>query len=153
MDTPLAVRAAQALKAALALVPLALPLALPLATAMPALAVARGPYTLEVLVDGRPLAELYGKARRYVEASPGREYSLRLTNNSGRRVAIAASVDALNSIDASTTTAQSGAQWILGPYESIVLDGWQTSSAPAPRVYFTTEKSSDRAWLRKTDNP
>src|SRR5258708_29867283 len=86
MDTPLAVRAAQALKAALALVPLALPLALPLATAMPALAVARGPYTLEVLVDGRPLAELYGKARRYVEASPGREYSLRLTNNSGRRV-------------------------------------------------------------------
>src|SRR5258708_16172673 len=152
MDTPLAVRAAQALRAALALVPLALPLALPLATAMPALAVAGGPYTLEVLGDGRQVAELYGKARRYVEASPGREYSLRLTNNSGRRVAIAVSVDGLNSIDAKTTTAQAGSKWILGPYESIVLDGWQTSSALARRFYFTTEKGSYGAWLGKTDN-
>ena len=148
MDSPLAVRTARLLKAALALVPLALPLA----GARPAQAVAHGPYTLEVLVDGRPLAELYGKGRRYVEASAGREYSLRLTNNSGRRVAIAVSVDGLNSIDAKTTTAQEGSKWILGPYESIVLDGWQTSSALARRFYFTTEKNSYGAWLGKTAN-
>jgi hypothetical protein len=148
MDAPLAVRTARVLKAALALVPLALPLA----TAEPALAVTQGPYTLEVLVDGRPLAELYGNRRNYVEASPGREYSLRLTNNTARRVAIALSVDGLNSIDAKTTTAQAGSKWILGPYESIVLDGWQTSSALARRFYFTTEKGSYGAWLGKTDN-
>ncbi|HVT61665.1 MAG TPA: hypothetical protein VHR45_25110 [Thermoanaerobaculia bacterium] len=148
MDAPLAVRTARLLKAALALVPLALPLA----SAVPALAVAQGPYTLEVLVDGRPLGELYGNGRNYVEAFPGREYSLRLTNNTGRRVAIAVSVDGLNSIDAKTTTAQAGSKWILGPYESIVLDGWQTSSALARRFYFTTEKGSYGAWLGKTDN-
>jgi hypothetical protein len=148
MDTPLAARTARLLKAALALVPLALPLA----SAAPALAVAQGPYTLEVLVDGRPLAELYGNGRHYVEAFAGREYSLRLTNNTGRRVAIAVSVDGLNSIDARTTTAQAGSKWILGPYESIVLDGWQTSSALARRFYFTTEKGSYGAWLGKTDN-
>jgi hypothetical protein len=148
MDAPLAVRIAHVVKAALALVPLALPLA----GAVPALAVAQGPYTLEVLVDGRPLAELYGHGRKYVEASPGREYSLRLTNNSGRRVAIAVSVDGLNAIDAKTTTAQAGSKWILGPYESIVLDGWQTSSALARRFYFTTEKGSYGAWLGKTEN-
>lgn len=148
MDAPLAIRIARALRAALALVPLALPLA----SAAPAQAVAPGPYTLEVLVDGRPLAELYGHGRRYVEAFPGREYSLRLTNNTGRRVGIAVSVDGLNSIDAKTTTAQAGSKWILGPYESIVLDGWQTSSALARRFYFTTEKSSYGAWLGKTAN-
>jgi hypothetical protein len=148
MDAPLAVRTARVLKAALALVPLALPLV----SAVPALAVAQGPYTLEVLVDGRPLAELYGNGRHYVEAFPGREYSLRLTNNTGRRVAIAVSVDGLNSIDAKTTTAQAGSKWILGPYESIILDGWQTSSALARRFYFTTEKVSYGAWLGKTDN-
>ena len=148
MDAPLAVRTARLLKAALTLVPLALPLA----GAVPALAVAQGPYTLEVLVDGRPLAELSGNGRSYVEAFPGREYSLRLTNNAGRRVAIAVSVDGLNSIDAKTTTAQAGSKWILGPYESIVLDGWQTSSALARRFYFTTEKGSYGAWLGKTDN-
>ena len=124
MDAPLAARAARFLQAALALVPLALPLA----SAVPALAVTQGPYTLEVLADGRPLAELYGNGRNYVEAFPGREYSLRLANNTGRRVAIAVSVDGLNSIDAKTTTAQAGSKWILGPYESIVLDGWQTST-------------------------
>jgi hypothetical protein len=148
MDAPLAIRIARALRAALALVPLALPLV----GAAPALAVAQGPYTLEVLVDGRPLAELYGRGRHYVEASPGREYSLRLTNNTGRRVGIAVSVDGLNSIDARTTTAQAGSKWILGPYESIVLDGWQTSSALARQFFFTTEKGSYGAWLGKTAN-
>jgi len=148
MDAPFTRRIARVLRAALALVPLALPLA----GAAPAQAVAPGPYTLEVLVDGRPLAELYGHGRRYVEASPGREYSLRLTNHTGRRVGIAVSVDGLNSIDARTTTAQAGSKWILGPYESIVLDGWQTSSALARHFYFTTEKSSYGAWLGKTAN-
>jgi hypothetical protein len=148
MDAPLADRAARLFKAALTLAMLALPLA----GAVPALAVTQGPYTLEVLVDGRPLAELYGNDRHYVEAFPGREYSLRLTNNAGRRVAIALSVDGLNSIDAKTTTAQAATKWILGPYESIVLDGWQTSSELARRFYFTTEKSSYGAWLGKTDN-
>ncbi|HEV3073180.1 MAG TPA: hypothetical protein VHB47_02080, partial [Thermoanaerobaculia bacterium] len=62
------------------------------------------------------------------------------------------SVDGLNSIDAKTTTAQAGSKWILGPYESIVLDGWQTSSALARHFYFTTEKSSYGAWLGKTAN-
>ncbi|HXO40089.1 MAG TPA: hypothetical protein VN999_01475, partial [Thermoanaerobaculia bacterium] len=148
MNAPLAIRIARVFRAAVVLVPLALPLA----SAVPAQAVAPGPYTLEVLVDGRPLAELYGHGRHYVEASPGREYSLRLTNNTGRRVGIAVSVDGLNSIDAKTTTAQAGSKWILGPYESIVLDGWQTSSALARRFYFTTEKSSYGAWLGKTAN-
>ncbi len=148
MDAPAAIRIARVFRAALALVPLALPLA----SAGPAQAAAQGPYTLEVLVDGRPLAELHGHGRRYVEASAGREYSLRLTNNTGRRVGIAVSVDGLNSIDAKTTTAQAGSKWILGPYESIVLDGWQTSSALARRFYFTTEQSSYGAWLGKTAN-
>jgi hypothetical protein len=148
MDAPLAIRIARVFRAALALVPLALPLV----SAVPAQAMAPGPYTLEVLVDGRPLAELYGHGRHYVEAFPGREYSLRLTNNTGRRVGIAVSVDGLNSIDAKTTTPQAGSKWILGPYESIVLDGWQTSSALARHFYFTTEKSSYGAWLGKTAN-
>jgi hypothetical protein len=148
MVAPVAIRIARVFTAALALVPLVLPLV----GAAPAQAVAQGPYTLEVLVDGRPLAELYGHGRRYVEAFPDREYSLRLTNNTGRRVGIAVSVDGLNSIDARTTTAKAGSKWILGPYESIVLDGWQTSSALARRFYFTTEKSSYGAWLGKTAN-
>ena len=55
-------------------------------------------YSMEILVDGRPLRELPAGARTYVEALEGREYSVRLSNRTGRRVAVALSVDGLNSI-------------------------------------------------------
>jgi hypothetical protein len=146
MNASLAVRATRRL-AAVALLPAALALA-----PIPARALTHGPYTLEVLVDGRPLDELYGRGRTYLEAIAGHEYSLRLTNNTGRRVAMAVSVDGLNTIDARTTTAQAGAKWILAPYESIVLDGWQTSSMLARHFYFTSEQGSYGAWLGRTLN-
>jgi hypothetical protein len=120
--------------------------------ALPASATTQGSYSLEVLVDGRPLTELAGRGRAYVEAIAGREYSLRVSNHSGRRVAVAVAVDGLNSIDAKTTSAGEGAKWIVGPYETITLDGWQTSSNLARRFYFTTETASYGAWLGQTQN-
>ena len=118
----------------------------------PARAVRQGPFTLEVLVDGRPLPELAGRGRIYVEALAGREYALRLRNPTGRRVAVALSVDGLNTIDARSSTAREGSKWILGPYETLTLDGWQTSSSAARRFFFTSESASYGAWLGKTEN-
>jgi len=123
-----------------------------LALQAPAAAIDRGPYTMEILINGRPLAEYEARGRTYVEALAGREYSVRLTNHTGQRVAIALSVDGLNSIDAQTSSARDAAKWILGPYETLTLDGWQTSSAAARRFYFTTEPDSYGAWLGETDN-
>jgi hypothetical protein len=110
------------------------------------------PYTMEVLVDGVPLPEYFARDTTYVEALEGREYSIRLRNRTSGRVAIALSVDGLNSIDAKTTSAGSAAKWILGPYETITLDGWQTSNSTARRFFFTTETDSYGAWLGKTSN-
>ncbi|MEO8505977.1 MAG: hypothetical protein ABI609_18925 [Acidobacteriota bacterium] len=121
-------------------------------SAVPVRAVEQGPYSMEVLVKGRPLAELVGRGRTYIQAIPEREYSLRLTNNTAERVAIAVSVDGLNSIDAKTSGAYEGAKWILGPWESITLDGWQTSGSIARRFFFTSEENSYGTWLGKTSN-
>src|SRR5262245_29763614 len=77
-------------------------------------------YTMEILVDGRPLTTLAGT---YVEATKDREYSIRLTNRTGRRVAAALSVDGLNVIDAKRTSAREARKWILDPWQSITLDG------------------------------
>ncbi len=110
------------------------------------------PYSMEVLVDGVPLPEYVARSNRYIEAREGCEYSIRLTNRTAGRIAIALSVDGLNSIDAKTTTARDASKWILGPYETITLDGWQTSSSTARRFYFTTEQDSYGAWLGKTRN-
>jgi hypothetical protein len=115
-------------------------------------AVQREDYTMEILVGGTPLQEYAARGTSYIEALKGREYSIRLCNRTGERVAIALSVDGLNSIDARTTSAVEGAKWILEPYGSITLDGWQTSAATARRFVFTTEDRSYGAWLGKTKN-
>ena len=106
-------------------------------------------YTIEILVDGRPLPTLAG---RYVEATKGREYAIRLTNRTGRRVAAALSVDGLNVIDAKRTSAREARKWILAPWQTITLEGWQVSTATARKFYFTTEAKSYGAWLGRTED-
>jgi len=117
-----------------------------------ALALDRDGYSMEILVGGAPLSEFEARGTSYVEALKNRDYSVRLRNRTGERVAIALSVDGLNSIDARTTSAVDARKWILGPYETITLDGWQTSSTTARRFLFTTEERSYGAWLGRTQN-
>ena len=120
------------------------------AATVPLAAIERGPYSLEILVDGVPLDEYAARGRTYIEATEGREYSIRVTNHTARRVAVALSVDGLNTIDAKTSTAGEASRWILSPFQTITLDGWQTSSSTARRFFFTTEDESYGAWLGRT---
>ena len=108
-----------------------LPALLLMALTAPAQATERSPFSLEVLVDGRPLHEYAAQGKTFIEAVEDCEYSIRLSNRTGRRVAVALSVDGLNTIDAKTTTMQKASKWILGPHQTITLDGWQTSSNTA----------------------
>ncbi len=107
---------------------------------------------LEILVDGVPVHKYYHQGTTYVEALKGREYSIRITNPVGARVAVALSVDGLNTIDARHTEARLARKWVLGPHESIVISGWQTSAEHARRFFFTTEERSYGAWLGQTEN-
>ena len=126
--------------------------ALALGAALPAAAIDGGPLSVEVLVDGAPLTEYAARGTTYVEATAGREYSIRLRNHTGGRIAVALSVDGLNTIDARTTSARDAAKWILDPYQTVTLDGWQTGASSARRFFFTTEERSYGAWLGKTKN-
>jgi len=131
---------------------LSLLLAAVMSPAGSALALERGGYSMEILVGGTPLHEYAARGSNYVEALKNREYSVRLRNGSAERVAIAVSVDGLNSIDAGTTSALEARKWVLGPYETITLDGWQTTSTTARRFFFTTEERSYGEWLGRTKN-
>ena len=123
-----------------------------LAGSTPAAAVEGGSYSLEILVDGRPLAEYAARGKTYIEALEGRDYSLRLRNHTSSRIAVALSVDGLNTIDAKTTSAKGASKWILGPHETVTLEGWQTGPSTARRFFFTTEDRSYGSWLGKTSN-
>jgi hypothetical protein len=68
------------------------------------------------------------------------------------RVAVALSVDGLNTIDARHTAPTDARKWVLGPYETVTIGGWQTSRSEARRFYFTTEEHSYATRLGQPDN-
>ena len=107
---------------------------------------------VEILVDGAPVKRYAHGGRWYIEALKGREYAIQLRNPYGVRVAVALSVDGLNTIDARSTTAANARKWVLDPYETVVIRGWQTSRNEARRFEFTTEAKSYGEALGKTEN-
>lgn len=109
-------------------------------------------FKVEVWVGGRPLEEYAARGRRYVEALEGAEYELRIRNPLGERVAVALAVDGLNTIDARRTTAMNASKWVINPYQTIIIKGWQMSSSRARHFYFTTERDSYGAKIGKTAN-
>jgi len=109
-------------------------------------------FSVDVLVNGRSLSKYDANGRSYVEAVAGAEYEVRLSNPLPFRVAVALSVDGLNTIDARRTTAWNASKWVIEPYNSITIGGWQMSSARARRFYFTTERDSYGAKLGQTAN-
>lgn len=113
---------------------------------------AEGALEVRVIVNGRPLQEYFARGRRYVEALEGAEYEISMRNTLPVRVAVALSVDGLNSIDAKHTTAWNSSKWVIAPYQTIRIGGWQMSSERARRFYFTTERDSYAAKLGQTAN-
>jgi hypothetical protein len=109
-------------------------------------------FDVQVLVGGRPLDAYDARGRTYVQAIEGSEYELRVRNPFPYRVAIALSVDGLNSIDARHTSAWNASKWVIGPYQTIEVSGWQVSSQRARHFYFTTERDSYGAKLGQTAN-
>ena len=118
----------------------------------PTLAIESGAFSMDVLVDGRPLVEYAARGTTYVEALKGHEFAIRLRNRTGGRIGVALSVDGLSSIDARASSSRDARKWILGPYETVTIAGWQTGSVTARRFFFTTEERSYGAWLGKTGN-
>jgi hypothetical protein len=108
--------------------------------------------TVEVIVDGHVLPVHVWRGARYIEALKGREYAIRLHNPLDRRVAVALSIDGLNTIDARRTSAAQARKWVLGPNETVTISGWQSSRRHARRFFFTSEEDSYAQALGHTRN-
>ncbi len=107
---------------------------------------------VEILVNGAPQRRYAHDGRWYVEAVKGREYAIRLRNPFPVRAAVALSVDGLNTIDARHTPVATARKWVLDPYQTITISGWQTSRTEARRFEFTTEANSYGQALGRTAN-
>lgn len=121
-------------------------------SAQAGLASRNGSFDLSVLVDGASLAEYPHGDRTYIEAVRGRNFTLRVSNPTSERVAVAISVDGRNVIDAKRTTAQGATKWVLYPGQTMEVPGWQISGETARRFFFTDVASSYAKWLGDTAN-
>ncbi len=109
-------------------------------------------FRAEVVVCGSAASEHQHRGATYVEAVDGCEYAIRLINDTPDRVAVVLSVDGLNTIDASRTAASQAPRWVLGPYESATIPGWQTGGATSRRFFFTEADESYAQWLGSTSD-
>ncbi len=80
----------------------------------------------------------YATFRAYVEAVKGERYSIRVTNNTGRRVGVVIAVDGRNIIDGKKSYLRNSERmYILDPYVSRTYEGWRTDHDKVNRFYFT----------------
>ena len=114
--------------------------------------VAQNIFSVQVIVSGSAATEYAAGGRRYIEALENAEYELRIHNPTASRVAVALAVDGLNTIDARHTSAWDAHKWVVEPYGTITVRGWQMSSENARRFYFTTERDSYAAKLGQAVN-
>jgi len=126
-------------------------LALALGTT-PLSAALREGFGLAVIVDGCEAPEFLHDGKLYVEALRGRNFTLRLSNPTGERVAVALSVDGRNVVDAKRTTASGAAKWILAPGQIVEIPGWQVSGETSRKFFFTETARSYAKWLGDTRN-
>lgn len=110
------------------------------------------PLQMDVLVNGTPRPQYSHNGRLYLEALRNEDFTIRLRNNSPTRIAVALSVDGLNTIDAKRTTAAKASKWVVDPWETVEIAGWQVSNRTARSFYFTTEQNSYGAALGQTRN-
>ncbi|HTR02779.1 MAG TPA: hypothetical protein VMN82_06245 [Thermoanaerobaculia bacterium] len=110
------------------------------------------PFEMTVLVDGAGVPEYVSRGRTYIEAFKGKEFSIRLTNPTSGRVAVALSVDGRNVVDALHTSERAASKWVLNPGQTVVIPGWQISGETARKFFFTETRSSYARWLGDTAN-
>jgi len=95
----------------------------------------------EIRKNGKPWLQVY----------PGAEYSIVIYNPLPVRVAVAVTIDGLNTIDGNRTTPDKAQKWLIDANASITVRGWQTDQGSLRRFVFTDENNSYAEWKGKRD--
>ena len=90
--------------------------------------------------------------RAYLEAVHGKNYAIRVHNNSARRVGLVIAVDGRNIISGQKSDLlRSERMYILDPWQTASYRGWRTSNSHINQFYFTSaEDSYAGAWKDHT---
>jgi len=104
-------------------------------------------FRVEIVSDTDGLKpELFKNGHPFVTASKGERYSVRLYNPLPVRVAVNLTVDGLNSITGQPSGIADGQKWMIDPYSSVTIPGWQVTGGEARRFFFTDKPKSYAQW-------
>ncbi len=81
-----------------------------------------------------------------LKVRPNEEYSIVVRNPLPVRVAVAVTIDGLNSIDGKRTSPRNAKKWIIAPNSSITVSGWQTSKKTLRKFLFTEDTAAYAQW-------
>ncbi len=106
---------------------------------------------VQLLVQGQP-APLFVKPdvdRWYFQAFEGRNYAIRLRNNTGQRVGVLIAVDGLNVVNGEQSDlSNQEPMYVLDPWETATIRGWRTSQDQVRKFVFVDE---ERLYANRTD--
>ncbi len=90
----------------------------------------------------------HGELRAYLKAQRGRNYGVRVRNNTGGRIGLVIAVDGRNIISGKKSDLRpSEPMYVLGAHEQTTYEGWRTSDIRVHRFFFTgVENSYAEAW-------
>ena len=80
-------------------------------------------YEAHVLVNGRPVTEVTHNGDTYIEGRKGSKFTLRVRNNSWKRILVVPSVDGRNVLDGEPCGIESRG-YVIGARETLDIPGW-----------------------------
>lgn len=90
--------------------------------------------------------EFKDNGKEMINVRPNEEYSIKIYNPLPVRVAVALSIDGLNSIDGKRTSPGKAQKWIIDPHSSITVKGWQTGKDKLRKFIFTEDRAAYAQW-------
>lgn len=93
-------------------------------------------FSVEVIVNGKPVDEYLHNGKTYIEGKEKTEFSLRFRNHSGRQALFVPTVDGLSILDGKEASFNSRG-YIIGAYSAETIDGWRTSDQEVAKFFFS----------------
>ena len=92
--------------------------------------------------SGKQYREFVENKQSNLKVRPNEEYSIVVYNPLPVRVAVAVTIDGLNSIDGKRTTTRNAQKWMIDPKSSLTISGWQTSKQTLRKFLFTEQDAT-----------
>jgi hypothetical protein len=99
-------------------------------------------YTVEVLVNGKPIKEHLYNGETYIEAREGTKYSIKVKNHSLSRIKAVITVDGFSVVTDDKTDQETG--YIINGYDTLHVKGFRTSENEES-VFVFKKKGESRA--------